>query len=150
MRTIRYWPRPHRRTDADGGLWIDGEFFMGRNRVPPMPVRMALVDRVTGIPLVLSDTGGTSPGIQLVAIASTMRDVHIYDKQEGPYDGTWRLFLSNGVLAFERVALTGPGGVPRESFASPLILTRNAFNTTCLRITANQATGVVVYTTYIL
>lgn len=136
----RFWPAPRRRRDVYGKLWIDGEFYMGRNRVPPMPVTMALVDRVTNAKGVLSFTGTVpSLSIAIIPITSAMRDVHVYAKQEGPYSGAYRLYLSNGVLAFEKVT----GNV---TYSSPRILTRRSFETTVLEITVNPANGAVVYT----
>lgn len=136
----RYFPSPKLRRDSLGKLWIDGEFYMGRNRVPPMPITMALVDRVTGATGVLSFTGTVpSLSISIIPVTSAMRDVHVYGKQEGPYSGAYRLFLSNGVLAFEKV-------VGNVTYSSPRILTRRSFETTVLEITVNPANGAVVYT----
>lgn len=127
---------PHRYRDEEGKLWIDGDFFMGRFRTPPMPVRIAMTDRVTGLIRVLSMTG-TAPGltIDLVAINARWPDVIIFGPYEGPYSGNYRLLLDNGILSFE----------PAIDHNSPRIFTRRNFETTVLEITAGDD-GSVVYT----
>lgn len=126
-------PRPRRYTDTDGGLWIDGEFFMGRVRVPPMPPRIALSDRATGVIKVLAHTAGMAS--ELANVDPRWSDVIYYGKNGGPYSGDWRLYLNNGNLAFE----WAPG------YSNGRILTRRNFETHVLEITADN-NGNVVYT----
>lgn len=132
-------PRPRRRIDQNGGLWIDGEFFMGRYRAPPMPPRIALTDRVTGEIKVLSHTAGAG-AIELVDVNPRWPDVHIYGVNGEPwyFDGTthWRIYLSNGTIHAGQSSTAG---------SSARILTRRGYDTTVLEITADAA-GSVVYT----
>lgn len=128
---------PRVRMDPYGGRWIDGEFDMGRYRVPPMPPRIGMTDRVTGLVKVLSDDG---TNLVLADPTRAMPDVDLYGPYDGPYDNGYRLFLSAGVLAAE---LYPP------ATQSAKILTRNAFKTTVLWITVNNS-GTVVYTPYTL
>lgn len=129
-------PQPRRRRDQYGDLWIDGEFFMGRQRVPPMPNRTALTDRVTGAIKALSHTGA-SP--ELVDPRPQWSDITLYGPYFGPISNNWRLFLSNGTLGFE--AVTG-----MVSYSGSRILTRKNFETTVLELTVDPLTGNVVYT----
>lgn len=130
-RTVR------RRRDADGGLWIDGEFFMGRVRVPPMPNRLALTDRLTGEVLVLSNDDALDVAV-LDDIDPRQMDVQIYGPFEGPYFGQWRIYLYDGDIFAEHVD---------EKHNNAHILTRWLYHTRVLRITVD-ATGTVVYTPF--
>jgi len=142
---MTYRKRPIRRhLDPYGHLIIEGGTYMGPQRIPPLPNRVALTDRTTGDVRVLSHTG--DPGfmtISLVQINSTWTDVTKYAAGEEPWvvgvDGaTYRLFLDNGAL---NVATSGTAG------ASQLILTRNGFDTHVLQVSANGP-GSVLYTEY--
>lgn len=132
-------PRPRRRIDQNGGLWIDGEFFMGRYRAPPMPPRIALTDRVTGEVKVLSHTAGAG-AVEFVDIDPRWPDVIIYGHLQEPwyFDGTthWRMVFSNGIINPTASSTAG---------SSARILTRRGYDTTVLEITADAA-GSVVYT----
>lgn len=133
----RRYHSPHVYTDPYGHRLIDGRTFMGRNRVPPMPSRMALKDRTTGVYKVLSHNGSPGAlGFILTDITVQMTDVQRFGPEEGPYDGDYRLYLDNGTLAAEYA----PGHSNKQ------ILTRRDFDTTVLRITINQVDATVVYT----
>lgn len=134
----RHYPLagPHYRRDELGKLWIDGQFYMGHTRTPSMPPRIALTDRVTGALRVLSDDGAGN--VVLATVNSKWPDVIKYAANEGPYDGDWRLYLSNGTLAFEF----------KRGYNSAKILTRNAYMTTVVQITANQSTGAIITAPY--
>lgn len=125
-------PRFHR--DVFGDLWIDGQFYMGRMRVPPMPPRIALIDRTTGETRVLSHDGAN---VVLEAPTARMTDIQNFGSHGGPYSGNWRLYLNSGTLAFEYA----------EGYNSAKILTRRNFDKQVLEITADD-TGQVVTTAY--
>lgn len=128
---MRYvFRKPRRTTDANGDLWIDGEFYMGKYRLPPMPPRIAMTDRTTGAIKVLSDNG---TNIVLQDPTSSMRDIVTYGPFDGPYSNNFRLYLNNGSLAFEVVVITSA----QESYNSARILSRNGYNTTVVEVTAN-------------
>jgi hypothetical protein len=128
-------PRKYR--DVYGNVMIDGYTFMGRNRVPPMPNRIAMRDRTTGEEKVLSHDA--TPGdIDLVDVNTRWSDVTHYGAHDGPYFGDYRLYLDNGTLAAEYALGHG----------SQTILTRKNFETTVLKITIDQTDGTVVYTEY--
>lgn len=133
----RYRPGPRIRTDVYGHKIIDGYTYLGRNRVPPLPNRIAMRDRTTGAERVLSHNG--APGsISLVAVNSRWSDVTHYGSYDGPYDGDYRLYLDNGTLSAEYAA----------GHNSSFILTRKDFETTVLRVTVDQVDGSVEYTEY--
>lgn len=136
--TYRAPRQPRRRRDVNGDLWIDGQAWLGRNRVPPMPNRLALTDRITGQVLVLSSAGGATPVLE--APLPSWSDVTVYGKYDGPYYGLWRLYVANGAIFAEPVA---------EIHNNALILTRWLFNITVLQLTVNSA-GTVIYTPYTL
>ena len=129
------FPRPRWYRDQFGDLWIDGQFYMGRMRVPSMPPRIALTDRTTGAVRVLSDDGAGT--VVLAVVNSAWRDVIKYKPYEGPHYGDWKLYLNSGQLAFER----DPG------YNSAKILTRRNFATSVLEIKAST-TGSVVTSPY--
>lgn len=131
-------PGPRRYKDAYGHLIIDGYTFMGRPRVPPMPNRLALKDRTTGLYKVLSHTAGAGSFV-LADIDPKWRDVQKFGTHEGPYHGDYRLYLDNAVLAFELA----------PDHSNSRILTRRGFDKTVLEITADT-NGAVVYTVYAL
>lgn len=137
MRYRQPWRSPRRYKDVYGHTIIDGYTYLGRNRIPPMPNRIAMRDRTTGEERVLSHDG-TPGSIDLVAVDSRWSDVTHYGAHDGPYDGDYRLYLDNGTLTAEYAA----------GNSSQFILTRKNFETTVLRITVNQTTGAVVYTEY--
>lgn len=138
MRSIR------RYRDRYGDLWIEGRAYLGPKRIPSMPVRIALTDRVTGAVKVLSHSG--SPGslaISFVDIDPSWKDVAIYPVNGEPWvldpNGVaHRLFLASGVLNVGTTATPGN---------SALVLTRNGFDTHVLNITATT-NNIVVYTEY--
>lgn len=130
------FPRPRWYRDTYGKLWIDGQFYMGRMRVPSMPPRIGLVDRETGEFKILSHNGTE---VELADRTPTMSDVHDYGMYDGPHSGDYKLYLSGGELAFEY----DPG------YNSAKILTRRNFETNVLEITADEA-GEVVVTAYAL
>lgn len=127
--------KPHVYRDPYGYIIIDGHTFMGRNRVPPMPNRIALTDRTTGETKVLSHDVGAS-NLVLADVTASMSDVQRYGSHGGPYSGDYRLYLDNGALAFEYA----------QGYASQRILTRRAFDTTVLELTVDLTNGSVVYT----
>lgn len=128
---------PRHYTDAYGNRMIDGYTYLGRNRVPPLPNRIAMRDRTTGEERVLSHDG--APGsIDLVAVNPRWSDVTHYGSYDGPYDGDYRLYLDNGTLSAEYAA----------GHSSSFILTRKNFETTVLRVTVDQVDGSVEYTEY--
>lgn len=122
--------QPRRTTDIYGDLWIDGEPYLGKYRLPPMPPRIALTDRDDGSVKVLSDNG---TNIVLQDPTAAMMDVIVYGPYDGPYSGNFRLYLASGVLAFE----------PAPGHNSARILSRNGFNTTVVEVTANDDGSVV-------
>lgn len=137
MRYRRPWPGPRRYKDTYGHTIIDGHTYLGRPRVPPLPNRISMRDRITGAEKVLSHT--STPGaILLVNIDPKWSDVTHYGSHDGPYDGDFRLFLDNGTLTAEFAA----------GHNSQFILTRKDFQTTVLRITVDQTNGAIVYTEY--
>jgi hypothetical protein len=131
-------PKPTRYRDQFGDLWIDGEMDMGRYRTPPMPNYLILTDRVTGQEMALLNNDELTAVVPTVPLTIWTSRAY-FGPQEGPYSGDWRLYLSNGALAFEYA----PG------YSSPMILTRNAFQPTVLQITADT-NGNVVLTPYAL
>lgn len=130
---MSYYRRsPHRYRDRYGNLYIDGYRYMGRVRTPSMPSRLALTDRVTGIPLVLSHNG--IPGalyVELVPVDPRWTDVVVYGPQDGPYSGKYRLYVADGLLQAEYA----PG------YSSATILTRRGFDKHVLRIKAKDFDG---------
>lgn len=137
MRIRRNYPRPRKYRDMYGDLIIDGYTYLGRVQVPPLPNRIAMVDRVTGQMLVLGQAG--SPGaltLSLQTIQPYWTDVTKHGPLEGPYTNEFRLVLSNGVLSAEYA----PG------YSSRRLFTRNNNETTVLEITVNPNNGAVEYT----
>lgn len=138
-RTRRKIPGPNITRDTYGHRIIDGYTYMGGNRVPPFPNRLALTDRVTGLPMVLTHTG-TSPSLTFAVtpVLPTWSDVTTYGKYDGPYFEQYRIYLSGGTLAAEYAV----------GYGSQTILTRRGFDNTVLKITINPVSGAVVYTEY--
>lgn len=120
---------------------VDGELWMGGVRVPPMPHRTALTDRTTGEVKVLSHNEARTE-IELVDVNIRWSDVYTYGPSEGPYSEGKRLFLDDGVLAFEQDLLS-------INSSSGLILTRRAFDRTVFQLTPDTD-GSVLYTAYSL
>lgn len=138
-RNRRRIPGPHITTDAYGHKMIDGYTYLGRYRTPPMPNRIAMVDRTLATVGVLSHTG--TPGaltIDIVPVNTRWTDVTTYGPYDGPYFEEYRLYLDNGVLAAEYAL----------GYGSQTILTRRNFETTVLKVTINPLDGSVVYTEY--
>lgn len=135
---LRRFPKPTRYRDQLGDLWINGEFFMGRYRTPPMPNYIIMTDRVTNAQKALTNDDSLS-AVVLSDVQPMWPDRSYFGPHDGPYSGDYRLYLSNGTLAFEHA----PG------YNSPRILTRNAFQPTVLEITASPS-GALVTTTVTL
>lgn len=128
-------PSPRHYRDSNGGLWINGEFYMGRPRTPPMPPRIAMTDWLTGQVSVLSHDA-TGQFLVLAAVDPLWPDVNVYGPYDGPYTNGYRLYLESGCLIAEAA----------PDFTSAYTLTRRGFDTTVLRITAPA--GVVTITPY--
>ena len=137
MRYRQKFPRPHVRRDENGYIIIDGYTYLGRPRVPPMPNRIALQDRTTGLYKVLGNTAGAG-ALELMDINPQWSDVEKYGPNDGPYNENFRLYLDNGVLGSEYAA----------GYNSRTILTRRDFDTSVLLITINQIDGTIEYTPY--
>lgn len=129
----RQLPKPTRYRDQFGDLWIEGNMDMGRYRTPPMPNYLILTDRITGQQKALLNNDALTAVVPTTPQAIWTSRAY-FGPYEGPYSGDYRLYLSNGVLAFEYA----PG------YTSPLILTRNNFNTTVLKITPDTHGNVVL------
>lgn len=132
-------PKPHVYRDAYGDLYIDGYQFHGKQRIPPMPNRIAMTERDSKQLFVLSHTG-TSPALtlDLVAVDPKWTDVTTFGVNDGPYVGNWRLYLNNGTLFAEAVD-------PANVLSNMRVLTRKGFESTMLDITVNN-NGTVIYT----
>lgn len=137
MRNFRRLPTPHIRTDDLGYTYIDGYRYMGPVRVPPLPNRIAMLDRTAGEYGVLSHNGVS---LDIVAVNSAWTDVEYYGPNDGPYTGDYRLYLDNGNLLAEYAA----------GYASRYVLTRKNFETTVLRIEVDPTDGSVITSEYAL
>jgi hypothetical protein len=134
-------PTPNFRTDDLGYTYIDGYRYIGPVRVPPLPNRIAMFDRTTGIYGVLSHSGGVgSLSLAIAAVNAAWTDIEYYGINDGPYTGDYRLYLDDGNLLAEYA----------EGFSSRIILTRKAFDTTSLRIEVDPTDGTVTTSEYAL
>lgn len=85
---------------------IGGYLFMGKARIPPLPMNIVMTDRTTGTDYFLSHTGDVGSLVaSLSTTIPTKPDTRTYGPYDGPYvDGTIRLYVSNAVLLAERIS----------------------------------------------
>lgn len=131
------FPRPRIRKTIYGDTLIDGMYYMGGNRIPPLPVHIIMTDRATGTHYALSHTG--IPGsltLELTTPDAKWTDIAEFGPQDGPYLGDWCLFIENGILSAQQTTQ------PQNSLR---VFTRKAFERSFLEITVNNS-GDLVYT----
>lgn len=130
--------RPRMHKDRYGYTIIDGHTYLGKQRIPPMPVHIIMEDRVSGVQRSLSHMG--NPGsleLDLITPDPRWPDTATFGPFAGPYVGNWRLYLASDVLTAEAMD-------PRNPHANLRVLTRKDFERTMLEITV-AANGTILY-----
>lgn len=118
---------------------IEGFLDMGKPQIPPLPTKIALTDRVSGIMYYLG-TIGSYPTLTVDISAALVTDrvagVRNYDAYFGPVvDKHYRLFVSNGLLDVELID---------TDQSQTRIFARNGNSTQAVEVTAPG--GVLTYT----
>lgn len=120
---------------------IYGFLYMGQVQIPPIPNYIVMIDRVTGVNMLLSFSGG-SP-VMTAGVPATP-DYTLYGSRAGPYlNGNIRLFSSSGTLSAELISATD------LSVGNARVIARVAGSTTGLEVTAPltwKAGDALVYT----
>lgn len=122
---------------------IEGYLDMGTPQIPPLPAKIAFVDRVDGLTYYLTVSGtypSLTPVLSTTVVVDNVAGVRVYDAFFGPVVSTnWRLYTSSGSLVAEPLTETFVSGQ-----AQTRVFARNANQSQAVEVTAPG--GVLTYT----